>query len=332
MTVGPGTARFAAFGTGAAVIVSDRRVLAEAEEAVRVEVDAMDRAASRFRSDSDLAAINAGAGRPVVVDPLTVQAVETALRGARLSDGLVDPTVGASLRVLGYDRDFASVDPSGPPLTLSVKPVAGWRLVWTDAANSTVRVPAGVELDLGATAKALCADRAAAAAARRTGEGVLVSLGGDIAVAGPVPAGAWVVQLADRHDAPTDGPGPRIVVAEGGLATSGTTARRWRRGARDLHHIVDPTTGAPAESPWRTVSVVAATCVDANIASTTSIILGAGAPAWLAAHHLAGRLVAQDGRVVTVGGWPDDGDTGPEPGGPGPGTPTGRGPDAPTGA
>jgi thiamine biosynthesis lipoprotein len=275
---------------------------------VRHEVEAIDAAASRFRPDSELAAVNAAAGAAVSVSDLMIEAVTTALRGARITDGLVDPTVGSAMRVLGYDRDFGSVAAEGPPLTVTVRPIPGWRLVWTDADSNTVRVPAGVELDLGATAKALCADRAATRAGALAGVGVLVSLGGDLAVAGPAPAGGWSVLVTDRTNDPDPATGQVVAVTTGGLATSGVTARRWGRGGRRLHHVVDPATGWPADGSWRTVSVAAASCVDANIASTAAIVVGAAAPAWLAERNLPARLVANDGRVTTVAGWPEGSD------------------------
>ena len=163
-----------------------------------------------------------------------------------------------------------------------------------------------MQLDLGATAKAWCADRAAEDAAAATGAGILVGLGGDFALAGPAPAGGWVIRIADRHDDAPDPRAPMVAVASGGLATSGTASRRWWRGDRLLHHIVDPATGLPADGGWRTVSVAGATCVDANVASTAAIILGLGAPAWLESRGLAARLVADDGTIVTTGGWPHD--------------------------
>jgi thiamine biosynthesis lipoprotein len=167
-------------------------------------------------------------------------------------------------------------------------------------------VPRGVQLDLGATAKAWCADRAARLIAEETGAGALVSLGGDIAVAGAAPPDGWVIRIADRHDAPPSEPGPEITIVGGGLATSGTAARRWWRGDAVVHHIVDPSTGRSAESCWRTATVAAATCVDANVAATAAIVLGSAAPDWLAARHLAARLVGDDGTVASVGGWPAD--------------------------
>src|SRR5205823_1088321 len=105
--------------------------------------------------------------------------------------------------------------------------VAGWRSIAFDAGTRTIRAPTGVELDLGATAKALAADRAASAAATATRAGVLVSLGGDVAVAGAPPPRGWPVRIADDHAAPLDGSGPVVSVVAGGLASSGTQVRRW---------------------------------------------------------------------------------------------------------
>jgi thiamine biosynthesis lipoprotein len=192
-----------------------------------------------------------------------------------------------------------------------MRPVPGWRLVWTDHAASTVRVPGGVELDLGATAKALCADRAARAVHEATGAGTLVSLGGDIATAGPGPSDGWMVRVTDDHAAPPDAPGQTVAIRSGGLATSGVAVRRWRRGGRPLHHLIDPATGLPADTCWRTVSVAAGCCVDANIASTAAMIMGAGAQEWLAAKRLPARLLAADGRVERVAGWPEEEDLQP---------------------
>ena len=96
------------------------------------------------------------------------------------------------------------------------------------------------------------------------------------------------------------------MVSGGGIATSGTTVRRWLAGDVELHHIVDPRTGRPADTPWRTVTVAAGSCVDANVASTAAVVLGEEAPAWLAARGLAARLVRESGALVYTGGWPED--------------------------
>jgi thiamine biosynthesis lipoprotein len=114
------------------------------------------------------------------------------------------------------------------------------------------------------------------------------------------------VRVADDHAGGADQAGQTIALHGGGLATSSTTVRRWRRGELELHHILDPASGRPAAEHWRTVSVAAATCVDANIASTASILRGEGAPSWLERLALPARLVALDGSVTRTGGWPAD--------------------------
>ena len=296
------TATFPALGTTATLLVDDATKLAEVRLVVESEIRAIDAACSRFRTDSDVSRVNAAAGRRVNVSPLCIEAIDVALAAAAASDGLVDPTVGTVMRVLGYDRDFASMTLDGPPLHVRVGSVPGWRSVEIDRGAGTVRMPVGVEIDLGATAKALCADRAANSAHAATGAGVVVGLGGDISIAGEAPEGGWLVRVADDHTASTGG--QMISVRSGGVATSGTTRRTWTRGGVRMHHLVDPRTGTTARSGWRTVSVAAASCVDANVATTASVVMGAIAVDWLSERGLPGRLVTRSGRVVNVGGWP----------------------------
>jgi thiamine biosynthesis lipoprotein len=223
----------------------------------------------------------------------------------------VDPTCGQALVSLGYDRDFARARQDTGSLRQPPAPGGGWRRVALDAGRQEVTIPDGVLLDLGATAKALAADRAAARIAAATGCGVLVNLGGDISVAGQPPAGGWLIGIADAASFDTTTASVEtaqaVTIRDGGLATSSVLGRAWQRGAARLHHIIDPRTGMPAQSCWRTVSVAAATCVDANIASTAAILRGAHAVAWLGRLRLPARLVRHDGSVVTVAGWPAQG-------------------------
>jgi thiamine biosynthesis lipoprotein ApbE len=294
--------RFPVFGGEATVATADATALSEAQWIVEDELEAIDRACSRFRADSELAAVNDAGGRPTAVGPVFRAALAVALRAAALTDGDVDPTVGGAVRLLGYDRDFAALDRTGPPV-VRVSRVPGWQVVAVDDDAGTVTVPPGVQLDLGATAKAYAADTAARRAADAVACGVLVGLGGDIAVAGPCPSGGWLVGLAEWHRAAADVT-DIVRVDSGGVATSTTTVRRWSRGEEELHHLVDPRTGRPAVGPWRTVSVAAASCVDANIAATAAIVRGVGAPEWLARLELPARLVAEDGSVLCLCGWP----------------------------
>jgi FAD:protein FMN transferase len=300
------TTSFSVFGTYGTLLVTSQLAVPMARRILGSELRAIDLACSRFRSDSELTLLNQAGGRSHPVSPLLAEALAVALRAAAATDGEVDPTCGQSLIQLGYDCDFAELTsrrrvPGAPSRPV---PAGGWRFVDLNQDALTARLPPGVRLDLGATAKALAADRAAAAIAAATGAGVLVNLGGDIAVAGPPPASGWRIQIvADDDDF---GPRPVIAIRGGGLATSSTGSRTWRRGRQSLHHIVDPRTGRSARSCWAAVSVAAATCVDANTASTAAIIRSASAPHWLADLGLPARLVGADGTITTVGEWPDE--------------------------
>lgn len=295
---------FPALGTTALVAVSEGAALGEAERLLRDGLDEVDRACSRFRDDSELCALNRAAGRERPASPLLIEAIAVALRAAEITGGDVDPTVGRTMDALGYDRDFSLVPGERPAVRVRITPAAGWHTVRLDAAAGTVRVPRGVAIDLGATAKAFAADRLSREIQRATGAGTLVSLGGDVALAGEPPAGGWTIRVTEDHrDA--GGDGETIALRSGGLATSSTTVRRWRTGGGELHHIVDPRRGEPARELWRTASVAAGTCVDANIASTAAIVRGRPAAGWLAERGLPARLVARDGRVVRLGGWPE---------------------------
>lgn len=300
------SARFDAFGTVAIVAVTDPASLDAAVGAVQRTVDAFDLSCSRFRDDSELSTVNAAAGTAVRVSPLMIEAVRAALRAARLTDGDVDPTVGRALVALGYDRDFDSIRAGAP--VVSFASVPGWRTVELDETAGTIRLPRGVALDLGATAKALAADRAAADARAAAGCGVLVSLGGDMAAVGDAPADGWRVRVTDDHRAEVDAPGQWISIRSGGLATSSTTVRRWETGSGSMHHLIDPASGGPVAGIWRTVSVTAGSCLDANIASTAAIVRGERAVAWLESLGLPSRLVGVDGIARHVAGWPAEGD------------------------
>jgi thiamine biosynthesis lipoprotein ApbE len=322
-SVGDGTAFDAWTALGMLVqlvVTSPERILA-ARELLEADLLALDLACSRFRPDSELVAVGnlaRGASGPVTVSvsPLLAEAVAVALRAAQLTDGDVDPTVGGVLADLGYDRDFAELARPEQPAPaqrstggVSVRVVPGWRSVRVDVGRRRLTVPAGVQLDLGATVKAWAADRGAARIAAVLGCGVLVSLGGDTAVAGEPPERGWRIRVQDRTALPgesADGPSQVVTIRDGGLATSSTAARRWRHGGAVLHHILDPRTARPAAPVWRTVSVAAGTCADANTAATAAIIRGRQALLWLAGLRLPARLVAQDGTIHTVNAWPED--------------------------
>lgn len=299
---------FRAFGTFGALLVTRQAAAQPALDILGRELRAIDLACSRFRPDSELTRLNAGSGRRHAISPLLAEALAAALRAAAATDGDVDLTCGQSLVQLGYDRDFAEVISRKRGLAAAPRPAGGWQRVELDQDAMTVRVPGGVLLDLGATAKALAADRAAAAIAAAADTGALVNLGGDIAVAGPPPPRGWRIEIdTEGGDAgPGDGSHPVVALWDGGLATSSTGSRTWSNGDQRVHHILDPRTGAPADSCWAAASVAAASCVEANAASTAAIIRSAAAPGWLGSLGLPARLVSTAGAVMTIGAWPDE--------------------------
>ncbi|MBO0804902.1 MAG: FAD:protein FMN transferase, partial [Nocardiopsaceae bacterium] len=290
------SASWQALGMLVQVVVTAPDTIAEARKLLSADLDELDLACSRFRSDSEVSRLGRAPGGQsglvtATVSPLLAGAVAVALRAASLTDGDVDPTVGGALSALGYDRDFAQVPATGPALasdvatgppgtgTAAARPapepgkqmIPGWRSVTVDPDSLRVTMPAGAQLDLGATVKGWAADRSAARIAGKLGCGVLVSLGGDTAVAGNPPEGGWRIRVQDVTETPEatpSGPTAVISITEGGLATSSVAARRWSRGGNVLHHILDPRTGLPAAPVWRTASVAAASCADANTAAT----------------------------------------------------------------
>jgi FAD:protein FMN transferase len=290
-----GTHRFRIWSTSASVVVTEPDALDAVVEIVRAGLDEVERACSRFRGDSELASLTPGTRR---LSPMLADLVGTALDAAEASGGLVDPTVGSVIEALGYDRSIELLPDDGAPVR-AVHTVPGWRRVHLH--GDQLELPRGVRLDLGATAKARAADLTARRAAETVGIGVLIELGGDIATAGPAPYGGWQVLVQDTPD-----DRPCQVSLDGGwsLATSSTVRRVWRRGGVALHHVIDPRTSVPAAPVWRSATVTAPTCVEANTASTAAVVLGRDAAPWLAVRGFAARLVDQHHRTVRVGAWP----------------------------
>jgi thiamine biosynthesis lipoprotein len=299
-----------AIGTTAVMAVTDHRLADEALVLLTDELSALDRTCSRFRPDSELRRLEEhGRGRPVAVSPLLFQAIDVACQVAVLTAGIVDPTIGSALIELGYDRDFDEIDSVAPRRAVEPRPAPGWWQIVLEPVARTVSVPEGVRVDLGATAKALAADRAATRLASTLGCGALVNLGGDVAVAGTGPRHGWAVGIASECTTDVALADQVVSIIDGALATSGTTARTWLRNGRRVHHIVDPWTGEAAAAVWSLVSVVAPTCVEANAWSTAAVVWGHDAVGNLNARGVPARLVDAAGSVTTCDSWPK----GPDP-------------------
>lgn len=272
------TVRFLAMGCD--VVVGG----ATAAEALRIKhlFDVRDRTFSRFRDDSELSRVNRSSSLVVAVSPPFAEMVEIALAAAAKTDGMVDPTLGEAIEAAGYDRDFAELE-SKRPAQAGAR--GRRRVVWTR--GGMLFRPRGLRLDLNGVVKGKTVDDALQVIAGKNG---FVSAGGDLATRGPL-------------DVALPGGGAVRVVASG-LATSGIAKRRWLRNGVWQHHLIDPRTGRPAESPWFEVTVSAANCLQADIAAKAAFLKGFDGPRFLEERGLAGRFLRRNGGVVCTSNWP----------------------------
>ncbi len=295
-----------AFGTTLSFWVTDARYLERVEWVLRSWIDAVDAACSRFREDSDLTRANRDAGTAVAVSTVLLDAVEAAVEMARLTGGLYDPTVGRAVIAAGYDQSFDALPKVRDRRSGRPAPAGRWAEILIDQAAATITVPKGFNLDLGGSAKGWTVDSALDLCWLELGQdapsvGVCISAGGDMAVAGPSPHGGWPVRLAETLDAEAALDDGWVALHSGAIATSGALRRRWTMGNGEAHHIIDPRTGAPGQSCWRLVTIMASRCLVADTAATAAWLLSAHAPGWLASKGVQARLVANDGAVTRVG-------------------------------
>ena len=263
-------------------------------------------ALSRFRPDSELCHLNAASGVPVPVSRPLWLVLQASLWAARVSEGLVVPTILPALELAGYNRPFDAIaaQTSADVLEAPTEPgiVPDWRAIRCDAHTRSVLLPAGVRLDLGGVAKGWAADRALRQL--RDAGPALIDAGGDIAVSAP-PRGSrgWAIGVANPRE--PDRELALLCLARGGVATSGSDYRRWRRAGHWQHHLIDPRTGRPADTDILSATVVAPSALEAEVAAKVALFLGQRAGlAWLDTRsHLAGLLVGPDGHVVTSRRW-----------------------------
>ena len=277
--------------------------LAFAEQRLWHWIDAVDATCNRFRRDSEISRLNAHSGETVVISETLELALEAALTCAALTDGLCDPTVLPALLALGYDRDYDELVAHGARSPASPQPAPGVSAIHLDRSQHRVSLDPGCQIDLGASAKALVADRVADEVAVHGG--VVVEIGGDVAARGASNDGPWVIAVSDSLD--ITGREPRIAVGDVGVATSSLSTRTWRAGETIANHVIDPRTGSFAEGPYAAATVSANSCVTANAFATAALLWGEDAGYHIAQSGWSARLVRHDGSVEFVGGWPPDG-------------------------
>jgi thiamine biosynthesis lipoprotein len=289
-----GAGSFRSMGTEVQVL-APAPMLDDALDTVGALFEDWDRRFSRFRSDSELCALNAAAGARFAASGPMLEVVVASLIAARVTGGLFDPTVLPRLVDLGYDASFE--EPRQDHVARALRPwqPGHWREIGVDARAGWIQLPDGVALDFGGIAKGMAVDAAVRALALRAIRPAAVNAGGDLAVNGELQSG-WPIALDDA--------GRSITLHSGALATSSVLKRHWQRAGVERHHLIDPRTGEPARGSIVSASVAARSCRAAEVAAKAALLLGQrDAAIFLATHRLGGVLVLNDGTSWNLGEW-----------------------------
>jgi FAD:protein FMN transferase len=294
---------FEIWGMSGSLTTEHEHQMDNATKRLRYWLEAVDAACNRFHDDSELSKLNDSHGARTSMSPTFEMALTAALHAADATDNLVDPTVLPALLALGYDRDFDELINADSVLRHVALPAMGTSAIHLDVDAHTVALDPPCRLDLGASAKALAVDLIADDVA--DSGGVVVEIGGDVAVRGEGPDGTWAIAISDTLV--LDGLEPRVSLRHGGIATSSTNSRTWRVGGRTVNHIIDPRTGQCARGLYTTATVSANDCVTANAFATAALLWNEDAGYHIAQAGWSARLVRRDGSLDYAGGWPEDG-------------------------
>lgn len=247
---------FRAMGTDVTVVALDEYGIS----ATRHWFETVEQVCSRFQDDSELSVVNQATSTEIALSPILAAVVREAQIARVRTDGLIDPAVGAVVRAWGYDRTFVEVRDLPEPPVRAIVPV------WT-IDRHVLRRASGVTLDLGGIAKGWACD-----VAIERGFAQIVSAGGDMRSQDP----NATIRVAD----PWGDVVAEVPIGVGALATSSVTRRRWRVGNRDAHHLIDPRTGAPSDSPILSATVTARTAAEAEAGAKAVLLMGIDGLAW----------------------------------------------------
>jgi FAD:protein FMN transferase len=271
-------------------------------ETARVTFEAVENCLSRFRPESELCELNRSGGISFTASPLLLRVVKLALDAAEATGGAFDPTILPALESAGYDRSFERLQTrrSGGGVAVREAPFTiDYRAVRLDPARSTITLPPGSRIDLGGIGKGFAVDLAIEATSATPHR--CINAGGDIAVRGTPGSGSgWTVALEDAGERA----GATVSIVDSALATSTISRRRWVNDGVEQHHLIDPRTRRPTDGPFRTVSVVAHTCVQADVAAKATLVLGNNGIALLNELGLHGIAIRHDDTVSTTRDWP----------------------------
>jgi len=291
--------RFSVWGVTGSVTVANDESLDFAIERLNHWLSEIDSAANRFKPESELSRLNHSDDK-FHYSPAFEICLDTALAAYRQTQGACSPTVLPSLIALGYERDYDEIIKDADLHASETRPALGLDAIEIDRTNKTVRLLDGCQLDFGATAKALTCDLVANDVSASSG--VVVEIGGDVSVRGEGPDGLWAIGVSDSLEASEQD--TRLGLINAGVATSSRLIRSWRASGEVQNHVINPFTGACADGPYGSASVVAESCVAANSFSTAALVWGEEASYYIAQAGLAARLVRTDGTIDLVGAWP----------------------------
>jgi thiamine biosynthesis lipoprotein len=298
--VAPAELLFRAMGSDVHVLVNGPAGLLQV---ARDRIEELERRWSRFRPDSEISRLNALAGSPMAVSAETLGLVGRALEGARVTGGRYDPTVLGDVLRAGYDRTFEALGDAserGGAGGSALGP--GWAGVVVDPAGSSVTLPAGVGLDPGGIGKGYAADLVVEEVRAAGAAGVCANLGGDLRAEGRAPGGgSWVVVI--EHPL-RPGPAATVTLDRGAVATSSRVRRAWGPAADRRHHLIDPATGAPADTGLAAVTVLAARGWQAEVLAKAAFLGGLDrGRALLTVAGADGLLVDDHGGLHPTGGF-----------------------------
>ncbi len=288
------SSRFRAMGSDVHVIVIGGPSGLDLD--ARARIDQLEHRWSRFLPESELSRLNRADGRPVLVSDDTRVAVAAAVEAWRATDGRFDPTVLAALEASGYDRDFALLEPDPRAVTDDVPmPAPGCREIEIDHVVGAVTLPPGLRIDLGGIGKGLAADLVVDELIAAGADGACVNVGGDLRVRGTAPsADGWVMDVEPM-------PGLRIALADGAVATSSVSKRRWRREGKPVHHLLDPRDGRPTVAGLVAVTLIASRAVAAEMLTKAAFVAGRiGAATTIERAGATGLLLTDSGEVVRL--------------------------------
>ena len=243
---------------------------------------------SRFRPTSELSQLNARAGEWVLLSGPMAEVVSLALKAARMTDGIFNPLILDALEATGYDHTFDDPASFVPSAATNAVQVPDYRKTEFEEDTSTMRLPKGSRLDLGGIVKGWAAQRTADYLS--SFGACLVDAGGDIVARGsPDASGGWIASVPNPQNGQLIG---SVLLKDAAIATSGKDYRRWQRDGQDLHHLIDPRTGQPAQNKVLSATVIAESGVKAEVWAKVSLITGV-------LPDLAALLVDQDGSIHT---------------------------------